>query len=389
MKNHSVLRVSFFTPWQEQCGIRDYSRYLLAPLRELPEIENITLVEALSDAARGGTVEALRHRGTDAHRFQELGKRMNQDSTGHPVDVAHIQHQYFLFGGVAPHKSHIRDFLNAITVPAVMTVHEIARTEGLPALKQKMVHFANRTNFLHPALQHLIVHTEADRDYLLALGVSPNQVHKITHGVPSAQPMPAPQVAKQTLGLEGKRVVTLFGFLSVKKGHGVALEAMDSLPEDVTLLFAGGQHPDDHTDYVSKLKAEIAARGLQKRVVLTGYLPEEQVPLVMAATDVALAPFLQSSGSGSLAALMAYSRPTIASDIPPHQTFLQETPGCLALFPSGNATALATQILTLLEQEPRRTALQAAAQTYATTHSYSQMARDTLAIYQLATTVRY
>jgi len=99
---------------------------------------------------------------------------------------------------------------------------------------------------------------------------------------------------------------------------------------------------------------------------------------------VALAPYTQSSGSGSLANLLAYGRAIVASDIPPHRALVRDFPDCLALFPSGQPEALAAQALTLLTDATQRAALQAAALAYAERHSYRAMARETAAIYQQA-----
>ncbi|HZT40691.1 MAG TPA: glycosyltransferase [Chthonomonadaceae bacterium] len=380
----SGLHVAMFTPWRERCGIREYSQHLIEGLRALPEIADVRIVEAPSEAVRGA-LTALRRFPADARRWQALGREMNAGPDGLPSDVAHVQHQYFFFGGVAPHKNHARAFLDAVRVPLVVTAHEIARPGPYAsALERHAIALTNRANFLHPAIQQIVVHTEPDRQELLALGAAPERVHVLIHPVPPAQPMPPSDEAKRALGLEGKRVVTLFGFLSAKKGHSLALVALRNLPADVVLLFAGDRHPDDHTDYVPRLQSQIAAEGLAGRVRITGFLPDAQIPIVMAATDVAIAPFVQSSGSGSLTYLLAYARPIVASDIAPNREIDQELPGCLALFPSGDAEALATQILFLLDDPARRAALEAAAQAFADRHSYPQMARATAAIYALA-----
>jgi glycosyltransferase involved in cell wall biosynthesis len=266
-----------------------------------------------------------------------------------------------------------------------MTVHEIARPKPDASPPEAwMIAAVNRANFLHPAIRRWIVHTEGDRQELAALGAPAERVHRMTHGVPDALPMPDGARAKRILGLEGRRAVTLFGFLAAKKGHGLALAALPQLPTDVTLLFAGDRHPDDHTDYVPNLRAEIGRNGLSDRVRITGYLPDEQVPVVMAATDVAIAPFAHSSGSGSLANLLAYARPVVASDIAPHQEIDRETPACLSLFRSGDPGDLAAQIRAVLDSADRRLELEAAARAYAARHSYANMARETLAVYRQA-----
>jgi glycosyltransferase involved in cell wall biosynthesis len=386
------LRVAFFTPWRIRCGITDYSRHLVDGLRGLPDIADVRIVEPPENATRTGTLAALRGYAEDERRFRALGAAMNAPE----ADIAHVQHQYFLFGGVAPHKNHARSFLDAVNRPLVMTVHEIAQPGPASGASfilhpSSFIHsvaiaHTNCTNFLHPHIRAYIVHTEDDRAALVALGVAPERVHRVVHGVPVASPLPDPEEAKRTLGLAGRRVLMLFGFLSIKKGHGLALEALKRLPPDVFLLLAGDQHPDDYTDYVPSLRRAIAADRLEDRVRITGYLPMEQIPVVMAATDLALAPYLQSSGSGSLANLLAYGRAIVASDIAPHREIAAEPPAALALCRAGDAAALADAVQAIFTDEARREALRASALNYAARHSYVEMARETAKIYRMVLT---
>ena len=376
----SGLRVAMFAPGREQCGISDYTRHLVEGLRALPEIAEVRMVEAPAGVAYEGTLNALRRYAADEGRFRALGAAMNLDA-----DIAHVQHQYFFFGGVAPHKNHARAFLDAARVPLVMTVHEIAQSApSASPLTRRALDYVNRVNLLHPAIRRWLVHTEMDRERLVTLGAEAARIRVIPVGVPPAEPMPDVESAKREMGLEGRRVVTLFGFLSAKKGHRLALDALPALPEDALLLFAGDRHPDDHTDYVPNLRAEIARRGLEARVRITGYLPEERLTVVMAATEVAIAPFSQTSGSASLAHLFAYGRPVVASDIPPHREIAREAPACLSLFRSGDASDFAARLLTILNDSALRASLQSAARAYASRHAYPVMARETAAIYRLA-----
>jgi glycosyltransferase involved in cell wall biosynthesis len=372
------LRVAMFTPDRTRCGISDYSHLLMDALRSLPYDLNVRIVAPPDDVPNLSAIQAAHSFGHEARRYAALGAQMNAEG----ADIAHIQHQYFFFGGVAPHKNHARAFLNAVRIPVVMTVHEVARPpEGANALVRSAIRLTNRRNFLHPHIRALIVHTQADRKELLRLGVKENVIHLITHAVPPALPMPSNEEAKRSLGLEDRRIVTLFGFLAAKKGHSLALDAVPFLPYDVTLLFAGGQHPQDTTDYVAQLQARIERENLSERVRITDYLPEAQIPVVMAATDVAIAPFTQTSGSGSLANLFAYGRATVASDIAPHQQIASSAPNCLELFQSGNAADLAAHIQAMLDNPQRRKQLQHAALDYAQRHSYLDMAEHTRELY--------
>src|SRR5258708_2867782 len=102
LRGNGGVNVAMFAPWHARCGIRDYSAHLVSALDTLPEIASVRVVAAPADAARPGIASVLAHRRGDAQRFQRLGREMNAGA-----DVAHIQHQYFLFGGVAPFRTHI------------------------------------------------------------------------------------------------------------------------------------------------------------------------------------------------------------------------------------------------------------------------------------------
>lgn len=375
--NNAGIDVAMLTPWRARCGISDYSRLLVAELDRLPDIASVRIVETPDSTPRLGMSGALRQYLPTERLYYELGHELNDGAS-----MAHIQHQYFFFGGVAPHKNHAHALLDAVKVPLVMTVHEVVAPTG-SAVARAAIALTNRRNFRHPALRALLVHTATDRDLLVEMGTPPDRIHVVTHGIPTPAPMPDAETAKAMLGLTGKRVVTLFGFLSSKKGHGIALDALPYLPEDILILFAGDQHPDDHTDYVAALRARLEAiNSATERARITGYLPEAELPALMAATDVAIAPYTQTSGSGSVANQLAYGRAIVASDIAPHQAFLAAQPDSLLLFPAGDPQALANAITSVLDDPARRDLLQAGARAYAQAHSYAAMAQTTVEIYK-------
>ncbi|CEK17941.1 glycosyltransferase [Chthonomonas calidirosea] len=379
MPAESSLRIAMFTPWKAQCGISDYSRHLVEALKALPDMEDVVIVEPPSDAAKLSTWQAVWRRGARRRLYQSLGQQMSRQG----IHIAHIQHQYFFFGGVSPLKNRFLDFLQAVRPPVVMTVHELALPQDSSLLRRLALTKVNRDSFLAPNLQRLVVHTEADRVALQNIGCDPDKVIRMPHPVPPAAPMPDAAQAKRVLNLQGKQVLTIFGFISKKKGHFVALEALRQLPPNVVLLLAGGRHPDDRTDYVDQIYRRAEAWNLRDRLVVTDYLPETSIPTVMAATDIALAPYLQTSGSGSLANLLAYGRAIVASNIPPHIEIAASTdPACLHLVAVGNPTALARAVEGLLGDPHGLRMLQEAALRYAKAHPYLQMARNLVTLYR-------
>lgn len=343
----SVVMVA---PLGARCGVADYTRHL---------------VEALEGHARIAAV-------VDAAGF---GPEHNR------CDLVHIQHQYFLFGGVAPWKCRIGRLLRRIERPIVMTAHEFVEPTGGP-LRGGAIALTNRLHFGSPAVRSILVHTEWDRARLARFGPNGDRACVVRHGVPTAPALPARDEARRALGLEDRFVVTVFGFLSRRKGHAVAVEALRQMPPDAVLLLAGGRHPDDRTGYVADLEARIDAAGVRERCRVTGYLDEDAVRTVMSATDIVLAPFAESSGSGSLAMAFACRKPILASDIAPHAEIVGDTPGALRLAPVADGAAMAAAAAALRDDSAARERLARGAAAYAERHSYDRVAAETAAVYR-------
>jgi glycosyltransferase involved in cell wall biosynthesis len=343
------ISVCMVAPRREQCGVTDYSDYLLAPLRELADVRHVTDAAGFTDA-------------------------MND------VDVVHIQHQYFLFGGVAPWKNRFKEFADRIRVPAVLTAHEFVEPSGNPAAAAA-IRATNRRNFLHRAVKRIIVHTEADRARMDQSGI-PGGISVVRHGVPPTPVLPPRDEARRALGVEGRFVVTLFGFLSRRKGHALAVEAMRELPDDVALLLAGGRHPDDRTGYAEGIQRLIHDGHLESRVRITGYLPPDDVAQVMSATDLILAPFTESSGSGSLALAFACGKPILASRIPPHVEIASESVHALKTIHTLHPGAVAFEVSSLKNHPDGLDSLAEGARRYAEAHTYRRMAEETVSIYR-------
>src|SRR5512143_1934712 len=98
------MRVSMVAPTRIQCGIVDYTTYLVAALNGQVDVCGVY------DPARYPSAE------DDA-------------------DIVHIQHQYFFFGGVAPWKNRFAAFAKSLRKPAVMTAHEFVEPSGPPHVR--------------------------------------------------------------------------------------------------------------------------------------------------------------------------------------------------------------------------------------------------------------
>jgi glycosyltransferase involved in cell wall biosynthesis len=150
------------------------------------------------------------------------------------------------------------------------------------------------------------------------------------------------------------------------------------LPEKYVLLIAGGKHFADRTGYLEELQAAIQRLSLSERVHVTGYLREEELARAMAATDVALAPFHAMSASASVAELLGYGKPVVASDLPPLRALAQEVKG-VTLFATGDSHELAEKIV---EAETQRIEGEIAPPPMKTGYSFRDLAEAAAGIYQ-------
>lgn len=353
------MKITFATTWNDQCGIAVYSRSLVAELRKHAEIE----IVSLDEPDRGGSPSLL-------------AAKLNRG------DVAHIQHQYPFFGGMRVYRNTFRRTIVKLNVPLVVTLHELDLDNAPSRLRRVYKRWFNRRLFCSDEIDRLIVHTAEYRDMLCDLGVVPEGIRIIPEGVPRVDEAPISEDdAKSELGLVGRKVVTIFGFVVRRKGYDVALEALKSLPKDVSLLIAGGRHPDDRTGFYERLAEQIRAEGLSDRVVVTGYLPDDRVPLVMTASDVVIAPSAEISNSSSLMRVCAYGKPIVASDLAATRE-INERKECLILSRVGDPADVAEKACELLENKWKRETAVAAIRSYAEMYSVEWAAAQTLAVYK-------
>lgn len=138
-------------------------------------------------------------------------------------------------------------------------------------------------------------------------------------GEPPARPVPAAQPPD----------VGLLGFVYPGKGHDEVLRALAGLPAPVGLLVLG-RASDGHDDLVDELAA--TARGLGRRLVVTGYLPDGELAARLATVTVPVAAHRHLSASGSIGSWLAAGRRPLV----PRSRYVDELarrlPGALTVY---------------------------------------------------------
>jgi glycosyltransferase involved in cell wall biosynthesis len=256
------------------------------------------------------------------------------------ADVVHIQWKPPDWGGPYRALSRLEVFLAACRRPVVVTLHDIYPREGWRDRWANAGAIGLRRLSLGAAW--VVVHS--DEEALRLKGVIPaSKLDVVPHFVEDRAPLPDKATAKAALGLDGCRVISLVGFMIKRRGHRLVLEALRELPPDVMAIFVGSPiegreaRGEELRDYAAEL-------GVADRVRFTGYIPDDELVTVMAATDVAVCPFRDMSASGSVSTWISTARPIVSSDLPAFREYDVLSRGSMRMFSPYTAEALAAKL---------------------------------------------
>ena len=370
----AALRVAMYTTTGPRCGIADYSAALIPALRHHVALDTVVL--------RPNRLNPL-VLAADARRLSA-------------ADVAHVQHTYSFFGvDQLTYTLAWRLLRAAIRAPLVVTAHTVrppgptryngglgsalANAVGAPAWHD--VETFRRA-------EAVIVHAELHRDRLLARGVAPERCVVVPPPMPPRVPVAARAVMafRERHGLGARPVVGVFGFVERAKRFALVLDALAEIGGDPApaLLVAGGPRLPEHEAVLAELRADAARAGLGDRLVVTGYVPAEDVAVALAAMDVVVVPYAtEDSVSYSLHVALAQGRPVVATALGPLRE-LEARGQCLALVQPDDARDLAKTLAALLDDPAARDRLSEAARAYAASHAAAVTARRTAEVYARA-----
>ncbi len=363
-----------------RCGIAAYTRALVTGFEAVAdvEIEVVPIEEGR---------QALEH-------YVAQSRLLNAPD----IDVVHIQHEHSFWGSVMPRASAFWEMRYLIKKPVVLTAHTTTTLADMLKLKQeRRPHkwLAKQILVRHQAYRDsieiapfstamTIVHTAAARNALIARGGKPGYVSIVPTGVPKPLAVPdGEQAFRARFGLHDRRLLTIFGYVTPNKGYELSLEVLKRLPDDITLVIAGGARIESEQWCEDKVRQAIAQSGLTDRVVLTGYLSDEEVAGAMQATEIALVPHTYATGSYSVTLPLAHGLPILASDLDCFREIAVRME-CIELFRAGDAEDYAAKLRPLLDSAERRTRLATGARKYAARFAWPRVAEMTRRVYQNA-----
>ncbi|MEK7543915.1 MAG: glycosyltransferase [Patescibacteria group bacterium] len=348
MKNQptqtSLLVISSFpargqTHGKQTVGVAPYAKNMLLGILDFTKrYKKATAITVLAERLAGQPLRSHDH-GIDVHRVWKLNNPLSLAALAYyairnSAQTVLVQFEFAMFGKAfmlpfplvlllllklagkrtilamhqVPHSIH--DIGVHMNIPPLTWQSDIA-TLGLHLYYRALLALADR----------MIVFDDVFRQRLIPYG-SYKKIGVIPHGVEPSQRTSRTN-ARKTLGLANEFVILCFGYLAWYKGTDWIMEYIASLkkrsfPRPVRLIIAGGPNPQRidlpyYQRYVETLH-EIAGKS-QGRVVITGYVPEEQMADYFAAADIAILPYRTlMSASGPMAIAARFGAPIVLSE---------------------------------------------------------------------------
>ena len=208
-----------------------------------------------------------------------------------------------------------------------------SRGKGLAWLGHALRAWASRFviyRLVLPGAHHIFVQSEAMADWLAAKGFERARMTAVPMGVDAAlfdrdsvEPVIDPR-------LDGRRVVLYLGRIAQSRRSDFLLDVAEQLKRDVPdllLVIAGDAASHDEMDW---MRAEIARRGVEEHVLLTGWLPQRTALGYAVRAEVGLSPIPRGtlfdvSSPTKLVEYLALGIPSVANDIPDQQLVIEQS----------------------------------------------------------------
>jgi glycosyltransferase involved in cell wall biosynthesis len=330
------------TTWNTRCGIAAYSAFLAAELKRSAKIRIVSV--------------------SDTHvlspHFLVLGFE-----TGRSHDIVHVQLAYGMFGDLKLGHRRAGAFTALLfylglafgNSPVVTTFHEVQRTVSAGG-RAGLIYTKLLNKLICEVSNLIIVHNIESKELMVKnYGVEGSKVKVVPMGCIETPLLLNKDACKEKLNLSGKKVITIPGFVSKRKGHDLVVALLPLLDKDVHLLIAGGTWAKEDVAYYEEMKRFAQRHHFIDRITFNDDFPITST--IMSATEIALLPYRCATDSLMLRDLVAYKVPTITSDLSVFKEVKKEY-DCIELFRRNDSKDLLAKILSLLSDEKRRGFLQ-------------------------------
>ena len=231
------------------------------------------------------------------------------------VEVVSIQHEYGIWGG--GDGAYVLDFVRALNVPVVTTLHTVLRT---PTPSQRRI----LTELVRMSAVTVVMSKAAASLLTRAYDVHPERVRIVPHGVPRL-PLVDPDTVKPHLDLEDRLVILSFGLLGPGKGYETAIAAMPAVSRafpSALYVVLGATHPNllahEGEAYRGRLEAMVDDLGVTDHVrFVDKFVGRTELGTWLEAADIFVTPYpnLDQIVSGTLSYAMGAGKAVVSTPV--------------------------------------------------------------------------
>ena len=360
-----------------QCGIATFTTHLSDAIASIePDLDCFVL--AMNDGRHQHAYPArVRFELTDSDvgAYTRAADFLNVNA----VDVISVQHEYGIFGGKGG--SHLLTLLRELRMPVVTTLHTILAT---PNLHQRRV-----MDEITALSDRLVVMTAGGATLLREVhGVGAEKIDVIPHGIPSV-PFAG---SKNRLGVEGRPLILTFGLLSPDKGIEHVIDAFPTILSyypDAVYIVLGATHPhivERHGESYRVMLEDRAKRlGVDGNLIFHNrFVSQSELSEFLAAADIYITPYLnpEQITSGTLAYAVGAGKAVISTPYAYAKELLADGRGILV--PWKDSSAIAKEIVGLLDDPEKRMELRRRATEHGQAMLWPSVARSYLRTFERA-----
>jgi glycosyltransferase involved in cell wall biosynthesis len=331
-----------------------------------------TFTNDLASSTHSNEIAALHPAGPSMAYPPEVHHRIRKDvlsdyvttaqALSRCVDLVSVQHEFGIWGGDAG--ADVIDFVRALRVPAVATLHTVLRD---PSAQQREV-----LTELVASVDTTVVMSHSAADLLTrSYHVDRRRIAIIPHGVPNMALIDSATVKPQ-LGVDGRDVLLSFGLIGPGKGFELAIDALPAVAAahpDVLYVIVGATHPDlvrsEGEAYRQSLKDAIRRLGMERHVrFVDRFVGRSELTQWLGAADVFVTPYpnLDQIVSGTLSYAMGAGRAIVSTPYTYARELLADGRGLLV--PAASPTELADGLNLVLGSPDLRAQIGARARAY-------------------------
>jgi glycosyltransferase involved in cell wall biosynthesis len=249
------------------------------------------------------------------------------------IDIFHVQHEYFIYGGIFSAMIFpLLLLLLRARAPVVVTIHALisrAYLEKLETTRGKLLNlfrlFILKINLKQICWlsDQIIVHNNYLKEVLMnEYGIRKSSIIVINHGIEVKDAL-EPKEAKGLLNISSTdKVILFFGYLSARKGVEILVDSFvkirNELP-DTILIIGAGKNPrlkeqSEYMDYFNSIQRYAESI---PNIYFTGFIPEDRLSIYISAADVIVFPYSAPvAASGPLHISLGFNKLVLCSDIP-------------------------------------------------------------------------